>query len=244
MGNLWVQPKVRSYDQSGYWVTQVFDAFFSTTYGAGGDSFVTLDIEKLMPGLGQNMTYVQAFRPELVQTLAQGTLTSDGTNVANAETVTIGVAPWGGARTYTFKTSLAGAGDDDILIGANAAASLANLAAAINGTAGFGTTYASRGYRNPQVTASVAGNVLTTTARILGAEGNLATSELAAHLSWGGANMTGGALAGWSVELDRANKKLSMWNGTTENATADVHLRAVRCAIVYFDASDTRMGYN
>jgi hypothetical protein len=56
---------------------------------------------------------------------ATGVLTSDNTNVANNETVTIG------SRVYTFKTTLTGAADE-VLIGADADASLTNLLTLIN----------------------------------------------------------------------------------------------------------------
>jgi hypothetical protein len=53
---------------------------------------------------------------------------------ADADTVTIG------GVTFTFKTTL-GATAGNVLIGANAAASQANLISAINGSAGAGSTY-------------------------------------------------------------------------------------------------------
>ena len=56
---------------------------------------------------------------------ATGVLTSDNTNVSNNDTVTIG------RKTYTFKTVLTG-GANEILIGANADASLTNLQNIIN----------------------------------------------------------------------------------------------------------------
>lgn len=64
---------------------------------------------------------------------ASAVLTISGA-VANNETVTLG------ARVYTWKTTLTGAANE-VLIGGSTAASLANIAAAINRTAGEGTTY-------------------------------------------------------------------------------------------------------
>jgi hypothetical protein len=53
---------------------------------------------------------------------------------ANNETVTLA------GTVYTFKTTLTGAADE-VLRGANLAASMTNLTAAVNGTTGAGTTY-------------------------------------------------------------------------------------------------------
>lgn len=118
---------------------------------------------------------------------ATGVLTSDNTNVANNETVTIG------AKVYTFKTVLTGAANE-VFIGASADASLTNLAAAINGSAGAGTTYGTGTVANVDVTSSaVAAHALTLTAKATGTAANSkATTETSAHLSFGAATLTGG----------------------------------------------------
>jgi hypothetical protein len=58
-----------------------------------------------------------------------------GTNPTNGDTVTIS------GVTFTFVSSLTGASAGSVLIGANAAASRANLKAAVEGGAGAGSTY-------------------------------------------------------------------------------------------------------
>lgn len=112
-------------------------------------------------------------------------------NLADTETVVIG------ARTYTFVAALTTA--DQVLVGADAAASLANLAAAINdgvGGAGEGTTYGTGTVINADFAAVVTatqGDQLTITARTAGRVGNnTATTETAAGASWAKAQTQGG----------------------------------------------------
>jgi len=125
---------------------------------------------------------------------ATGTLTgSNTTNVSNNDTVTIG------AVTYTFKTSLtASTTANEVLIAGsgNSDSSLLNLIRAINQTGTPGTDYGSATVIHPTVTAasSVTSNAFLVTARESGTDGNaIATTEVAAVLSWGAATLTGGA---------------------------------------------------
>lgn len=115
---------------------------------------------------------------------ASGTLTFSGTGTAN-DTVVIG------GVTYTLKATLAAA--NDVLIGASATATAANLVAAINKAAGEGTTYGTGTLQNPSVSASSAAGVVTVTARQAGSIGNqIATTETSSAASWGAATLTGG----------------------------------------------------
>ena len=135
---------------------------------------------------------------------AIGTITSDGTNVADGDTVTIG------SRTYTFRITRVAPGD--VAIGANAAATLTNLHGAINlhnaltpagyflGTLGHPDIW------SPAVTATV----VNLQARVAGTAGNsLTLSRTSAgtpHLSVSAATLTGGtagtlkASAGWTKD--------------------------------------------
>ncbi len=130
---------------------------------------------------------------------ATGTITSNGTNVSNNDTVTIdGV-------TYTFKTALTPAANE-VLIGASAAASLTNLAAAINLQGTSGTTYGASTLTPPSAYVSnVTSTVITLTARKGGTGGNsVAIAKSAATLTLSGANLAGGSgsdtttSAGWT----------------------------------------------
>lgn len=119
-------------------------------------------------------------------TTATGTLTSTGVAITDGDTVTIG------ATVYQFKTTTAAA--YDVTIGANAAASLANLKKAINATGTPGTEYHAGTLIHPTV---IAGDITSTTLELsaarVGAAGNsIASTETAATLSFGSATLTGG----------------------------------------------------
>lgn len=74
-------------------------------------------------------------------------ITSTGVAITNNDTITIGT------QVYTFKTTLTGAANE-VLIGANASASLDNLKSAVNATAGAGTTYGTGTVANTTATAT------------------------------------------------------------------------------------------
>lgn len=139
--------------------------------------------------LEQKVLWLEKNATAISGTAATGTLTSDNTNVANGETVTIG------DQTYTFKTALTPAAYE-VLIGASADDSLTNLEHCINMSGGTaGTDYAANTPTNKWVTAGdVAAHAITVTA-INKDVGNatVATTETSAHLSWGGATLSGGA---------------------------------------------------
>ena len=160
---------------------------------------------------------------------ASGTLTSDNTNVSNGDTVTIG------STTYTFKTALTPA-SGEVLIGANADASLLNLIRAINHTGTPGTDYANLGVTavaNTQVTAasSVTSHHFAVTAITSGVGGNaIATTETSAHLSWGASTLTGGAVSAGTFTVSAGSEytmtyqwQYSVDNSSWSNATGTVN---------------------
>lgn len=111
-------------------------------------------------------------------------------NPTNGETVTIG------ADVYTFVSALTGGGGApyEVLIGANASASIDNLIAAINAGAGAGTLYGDGTPESTYVGASAgAGDTMDVTAVLGGAAANsIATTETLANGSWTGATLAGG----------------------------------------------------
>ena len=115
---------------------------------------------------------------------ATGTLTLTG-NAAADETVVVG------STTYTFKTAVSSA--NDVLRGATAADSLANLQAAINHETGEGTTYGTGTVANTDATATAVTDTLTIEARTAGASGNsLDTTATLASGSFGAATLERG----------------------------------------------------
>lgn len=109
---------------------------------------------------------------------AESVLTSNATNVTDADTVTIGTT------VYRFKDTMAAA--YDVKIGEDAATTLDNLKAAINGTGTAGVEWFAGTVAHPTVVATT--NTDTTqkvVARIPGTAANtLATTKSAATLSW------------------------------------------------------------
>ena len=118
--------------------------------------------------------------------VAVATLTASGA-FSNGDTVTIA------GVTYTFQTVLTNVAGN-VLIGANAAASLDNLKSAVNASAGGGSTYAAATTAHPNVTATT--NTDTTQvfeAKLLGAHGNAyGSTETCANAAFGGATFAGG----------------------------------------------------
>lgn len=100
-------------------------------------------------------------------------------NFGNTETVTVG------GKVYTFQTVLTDV-DGNVLIGADAEASLTNLANAITLGTGSGSTYAASMTVNGSVTAYMqSATLMKAVALTIGASGNaIACTETAANASW------------------------------------------------------------
>jgi hypothetical protein len=113
-------------------------------------------------------------------------LTSTGVNVSDNDTVTLG------STVYRFKATMLQA--YDVQIGSSAANSLANLKMAINATGVAGTNYYAGTLVHPTVTAgAITSTTLTVTANAIGTGGNsIASTEVAATLSWGAGTLAGG----------------------------------------------------
>jgi hypothetical protein len=116
---------------------------------------------------------------------ATGALTFSGAGTAN-DTVTIG------ARTYTLVAAPGAA--NEVLIGGSAAATAANLIAAINDTGVEGTAYGTGTTENTDVVARAdSTTVVGLVARTAGTAGNaIATTESGTGTSFGAATLTGG----------------------------------------------------
>lgn len=139
-------------------------------------------------------------------TKATGTLTLTEQVTAD-DTVTIG------SKTYTFKASV-GTTADEVKIGADASATLDNLIAAINGTAGAGGTYGSNTVAHADVTAAAGtGDTMDLTAVVAGTAANsIATTETltGAGNVFGAATLTGG-VSGDEIGVDTKPTDFTGW---------------------------------
>lgn len=127
---------------------------------------------------------------------ATATLTSDETQPDAGDTVTVGdqvytfveeiTAVYGGPRSYI---------PNEVLIGADADATLANLVHAVNQTGTAGTNYSMGTVKNPLVSAAaVSSHATVMTARSTGTGGNaIVKAEDSDHLDWDG---SGGVFTG------------------------------------------------
>lgn len=113
-------------------------------------------------------------------------------NPANGNTVTLGTKAAATPAVYTFKTVLASA--FDVLIGANIAATAANLISAINLTAGIGTTYGTGTTANLDAGAVLEpSNQVLASALTPGTVGNsIAASATGGNCTWASATLLGG----------------------------------------------------
>ena len=117
-----------------------------------------------------------------VSTNLTGEAVLTGTSTfSDGEIITIGGVP------FTMKTTL-GSTAGNVLIGANLAASLTNLTAAINGSAGAGSTYVELSAANRATitdTLRLTATATATTVTIVGkGSGRLSLAETAANASW------------------------------------------------------------
>lgn len=118
---------------------------------------------------------------------AQGLLTSNGTEVTDSDTVTIG------SITYRFKTTMTAA--YDVKRSGTTAITLASLGAAINASGVVGTDYFAGTLANPVAeTGVVTGTTVQVYAKTPGSAGNaIATTKSSTVLGWGATTLTGGA---------------------------------------------------
>ena len=129
--------------------------------------------------------------------VSTGTLTTGAVSLAG-DTVTIN------GQVYTFAADASGAANT-VAVGANQTASLANLAAAVNATAGgAGVAYGAGTIANAKVTATSTATTLVVTNRLNGTGGNSTTTTAVASggttYTWGAATTAGGT-AGSTVAI-------------------------------------------
>ena len=170
----------------------------STSGGASTISVITGALSSLGIGLGAN---------------ASNVLSAIG-NAAVADTVTIGT------QTYTFAAAAGAA--NTVAIGGTAAATLANLAAAVDGAAGAGVAYGTGTVANVDATAVAAASTVTFTAKVSGTGGNtLVSTETSANFGFSnGATFTGGAGSAGLTTAAAAQAALSNINNAIQSVAA------------------------
>lgn len=148
--------------------------------------------------------------PTSAAVAATGVLTFTAVAVAG-QTVTIG------SRTYTWAASVTTTAGT-VAIGANQAASQANLAAAINAGAGAGSVYGSQTAPHADVTAAVVGSTVVVTARKPGTGAHsVALTDTMSNASWGDVFLSGGV--GANTVIAAAQTAGLRINGTWEVTT-------------------------
>lgn len=125
--------------------------------------------------------------------IASGTFTVTSSNNALAgETVTIG------SIVYTFQATPGSA--YQVMIGADRTASMVNLAAAVNASAGSGSLYGAGTLAHPTVTATSGTGTLIATAKVSGTAANsIATTDTVTSGSWASATLIGGTGVGFDT---------------------------------------------
>jgi hypothetical protein len=144
-----------------------------------------------------------------------GTVTMNSRKASG--TVSVGTAAAGDTAvvegiTYTLRVAVPTSGGREVLIGANADATAANLAAAINLAEQSRST-------GPKVKATVATNVVTVTSVVAGTAGNAYTLvETGSSFTVSGANLAGGdANGGFTSSANLSGLAVEVWFFAKQN---------------------------
>lgn len=136
--------------------------------------------------LEQKILWLERYSGALTGTAPASTLTSDNTELADGDTVTINL------RVYRFKDTPAQINDIK-RDGSTADTTLGNFVKAINGTGTPGTEYFTGTPVNAHVSAgAVTAHATLLTSRDTNANGDIATTTTATHLSWTGTTLKAG----------------------------------------------------
>lgn len=126
-----------------------------------------------------------------------------------------------GATTYNFVASLTGAANE-VMVGGNTAATLSNLAAAVNGGPGAGVAYGTGTVANTSAEAVATASTITFTAKVAGAGGNaIVTTTSDVNLGFSNAaTMTGGAGSAGMTTAGAAQAALTSINSAISSVAA------------------------
>jgi flagellar hook protein FlgE len=179
-------------------------SFAATTLTGGVDGASFSEPVVLYDSLGTGYTVTFNFTKSSAAAAATGTLTAKG-NASAGDTVTIG------GTAYTFVSTLTGTPDEVLISDASTgaeAATLANLAAAINGQ-GAGSTCSTGTVANSEVTATANGSAGTVslTATSAGTAGDSIATTVSLGgsstfgASFGATTLTGGTNSAWTYQI-------------------------------------------
>lgn len=197
---------------------QVSDEYVFVKRGTYAVGISLSDLVSLAVNIEPNLSYVPYIITQPVSatgTFAKATLTSNNTNVSDADTVTIG------NKTYTFKTALTPT-EGEVLIGANADASLLNLIRAINHTGTPDTDYkCAAAHTQVSAASAVTAHAFLLTSLTIGTAANAyASTETAATLSFGGTTFAGGTAAPtFTLTKDSELAVTYLWQYSTDGST-------------------------
>lgn len=155
----------------------------AVTVSSNDDGGLFAELAVGSPGASSDLRSFGTYRT-IIADIGADLLTFTGVAV-DTQTVTIG------SKTYTFQTVLTNV-DGNVLIGANQAASVANLIAAINLAAGSGSTYAAATTANTDVQANVGSTTAIMEAKLLdgsGSNNGIAATETLTNASWSSATI-------------------------------------------------------
>ena len=174
--------------------------FKTTTFARSSGNILTATGHGLQTGSGPYKCTTTSVTdlPSGLTAAIPSTTFATGSSVIADDTVTIG------SDTYTFKASPSAANEVDV--GGSDAASMENLARAINGGPGAGTDYSLGTTRSAGVTAESRGATLVVTAKSLDAAigDAIDVDSTGGTITWDSANLEGGASGTdyWLIRLD------------------------------------------
>jgi len=189
----------------------------NASVSAGTATGTTLLFTALSPGTGGNfLTGAATVGSFGTANFAGGANTGTPPVAAAGNTVTVGTL------TYSFVTALSTTPTaNEVLVGATEAASLANLANAVNGGPGSGATYGSPTTANTSASAVATASTVVFTALTKGLTGNgIATSETGTANTFGAATLANGT-AGSTNDL------LSIADATAALSTINAAIQTV-----------------
>ena len=214
--------------------------------GATGVALPITSMATIGYSMEASLTYAPKFttQPSNMTATGYATLTSNGTNVTNNDTVTIG------NKTYTFKTALTPT-EGEVLRGADSNASLLNLIRAINHTGTPDTDYkCAAAHTQVTAAAAVTSNAFLITAITTGLAANsYASTETAATLSFGAATFTVKATFTTVINSELAGTTYAWYesaDGTTYGAAladAGIYSGSTTAALTITPADTTKNGY-